>query len=449
MITNTHSRTLAAFVKATLVGAVAAVPMVGYAAGFSLSEQSVVGLGRSFAGGAALAENASTLYYNPAGITHLDRELVQGASLISLTADFDKTSATDPIGQPLSGGEGGSVGKLGGPVTLYYVDPINDKMAWGVGINAPFGLATQYDRDSVMRYQAVYSRVMILNIQPTIAYQIDDHLSFGFGADIQYMEVKLQSEIDFGSICFGLVGPVTCTGLGLTPQAADGAVTLEGNGFGYGWNAGLLWVDGGTRIGINYRSAVKHELDGTADFNRAPVAFTSTGVFTDSSIVADFKTPELLSISFAQDIGEDWMLSLDLTRTGWDTFRELRVDYGNPNQPDSVEKQYYQDVYKTAIGVDYDLNEKWTLRAGYAYDNSPVSDEFRSARLPDGDRTWLSFGATWKYSDSLEFNAGYAYLELGSGNKLPFDREGPAADHVVGTFEGDAHIVGLEARLKF
>lgn len=450
MISKAHSRMLAAFVRATLVGAVAAVPVVGYAAGFSLTEQSVVGLGRSFAGGAAVAEDASTLYFNPAGITRLkQREVIQGASLIKLTADFDKTSATDPIGQPLSGGEGGPIGKLGGPLTLYYVDPINDKLAWGVGINAPFGLATDYDRDSIMRYQAVYSRVGIINIQPTIAYQIDENLSFGFGLDVQYMEVKLQSEIDFGSICFGLVGPVTCTGLGLTPQTADGAVTLEGNGFGYGWNAGLLWVKDGTRIGINYRSTVSHELDGTADFNRAPATFTATGVFVDSGIIAKFHTPELLSIAFAQDIGKDWMVTLDLTRTGWDTFPELRVEYDNPLQPDSVEEQHYKDVYKTSIGLDYDLNEQWTLRAGYGYDNSPVSTEFRTARLPDGDRTWMSFGATWRLSDHLEINAGYAYLQLGAGNKLPFDHEGPASDHVVGTYEGDAHIVGLEARMKF
>lgn len=450
MISNPNHRALAACIRAVLVGAVASVPVVGYAAGFSLTEQSVAGLGRSFAGGAAVAEDASTLYYNPAGITRLkQREVVQGASLIKLTADFDKTSATDPLGQPLTGGEGGPVGKLGGPITLYYVDPINDKLAWGVGINAPFGLATDYDRDSIMRYQAVYSRVGIINIQPTIAYQIDEHLSFGFGMDVQYMEVKLQSEIDFGSICFGVVGPVTCSGLGLTPQQADGAVTLEGNGFGYGWNAGLLWVDGGTRIGINYRSQVSHELDGTADFNRVPQTFINTGAFVDSGIKAEFQTPELLSISFAQDIGEDWMLTLDLTRTGWDTFQELRVQYDNPNQPDSVEEQRYQDVYKTSIGVDYDFSEKLTLRAGYAYDNSPVSDQYRTARLPDGDRTWLSFGATYRMSDHLEINAGYAYLKLGAGDKLPFDHFGPASDHVVGTYEGDAHILGIEARLKF
>jgi long-chain fatty acid transport protein len=450
MISNAHSRTLAAFVKAALVGAVASVPVVGYAAGFSLTEQSVVGLGRSFAGGAAVAEDASTIYYNPAGITRLKQaEVVNGVSLISLTADYDKTTATDAIGQPLSGGEGGPVGKLGGPVTLYYVSPMDDGMAWGIGINAPFGLATDYDRDWVGRYQGVYSRVGIINIQPTIAKQWDK-ISLGFGVDVQYMEVKLQQEIDMGAACFGVgPGPVTCSALGLTPQGADGAVTLEGDGIAYGWNAGLLFEDGGTRIGIAYRSQVAHELDGTADFNRAPAAFTALGLFTDSGIKADFTTPELLSMGFAQDIGEDWMLTVDLTRTGWDTFQELRVRYDNPAQPDTVEEEHWKDVYKTSIGVDYDYSNKWTFRAGYGYDNSPVDESNRLVRLPDGDRTWLSFGATYRISDHFELNAGYAYLSLGSGGKLPIDHTGSTNDRVAGTYEGDAHIVGIEARMKF
>lgn len=450
MTSTPHSSALRILIKAALVGAVASVPTVGYAAGFSLTEQSVVGLGRSFAGGAAVAEDASTLYYNPAGITRLKKEeVLGGASLISLTADYDKTVATDAIGQPLSGGEGGPVGKLGGPMTLYYVKPIDDTTAWGVGINAPFGLGTDYDRDWVGRYQGVYSRVGIINIQPTIAKRWDK-LSLGLGVDIQYMEVKLQQEIDMGAVCFGVgPGPVTCTTLGLTPQAADAGVTLEGDSVGYGWNAGLLYENGGTRLGITYRSKVGHDLDGTADFVRQPAIFTSAGLFVDSGIKAAFTTPELLSFGLAQEFADDWMFTIDLTRTGWDTFQELRIDYDNPLQPDTVEEENWVDVYKTSIGLDYDYSEKWTFRAGYGYDNSPVDESNRLVRLPDGDRTWMSFGATYRWSESLEFSAGYAYLELGGGSKLGIDHTGSTADRVAGTYEGDANIIGLEMRMTF
>jgi long-chain fatty acid transport protein len=444
------NKLLSAFAKAALVVTVAALPLASYAAGFSLTEQSVTGLGRSFAGGAAWANDASTLYYNPAGITRLKTpEIVQGFSLISLTADFDKTLGVDAIGQPLSGGEGGPVGKLGGPLTLYYTAPIDDEWFWGVGVNAPFGLATTYDRDWVGRYQATYSRVMIINIQPTIAQKVSDNFSWGFGLDIQYMEVKLENALDFGAICFGQVGPVTCTGLGLVPQGADGYVSLTGNGMSYGWNAGFLWEYEGTRLGIAYRSQVKHSLDGDADFTGTPAVFTGLGVFTDTGIAADFDTPELLSLGVVREINSEWTVSFDLTRTGWDTFQELRVQFDNPSQPDSVQPENWVDVYKASVGLDWRMNEAWTLRAGFGYDNSPVSDADRTARLPDGDRTWLSFGGTWHHSDKWEFTAGYAYLQLGGGNPLNFDQTGATQDHLVGTYEGDAHIVGLEARMRF
>jgi long-chain fatty acid transport protein len=444
------NKLISALSKATLVASVAGMSFASYAAGFSLTEQSVTGLGRSFAGGAAWANDATTLYFNPAGITRLKKpEMVGGASLISLTADFDKTSGTDAIGQPLTGGEGGPVGKLGGPATLYYTSPINDEWYWGFGFNAPFGLATDYDRDWVGRYQATYSRVAIINLQPTIARKVSDSFSWGFGIDVQYMEVKLENALDFGAICFGQVGPVTCTGLGLVPQGADGYVSLEGNSVSYGWNGGLLWEQDGTRLGVTYRGKIKHSLDGDADFSGTPAVFAGLGVFTDTGIEAEFTTPELISLSVVRELNPQWTLSFDLTRTGWDTFQELRVQFDNPNQPDSVQPENWVDVYKASVGADWRMNDRWTLRAGFGYDNSPVSDADRTARLPDGDRTWLSGGATWHYSEKMEFTVGYAYLQLGGGDPLAFDQTGATQDHLVGTYEGDAHIVGFEMRMIF
>jgi len=443
------SKMLRSLVKAALVSSVAAVPTIGYAAGFSLTEQSVAGLGRSFAGGAAWANDPSTIYYNPAGLMRLkDQEVQNGVSLISLGADFDKTLAVDPIGGNLSGGEGGDVGKLGGVPTLYYVRPYSDKVAFGVGVGAPFGLATDYERDSIFRYQATYSNVAIINIQPTVAYRINDNISVGFGVDVQYMRVKLQNEIDFGSICFGFIGPVPCTGMSLIPQGADGGATVEGDSIGYGWNAGVLVENGGTRLGIAYRSKVSHDLEGSADFERVPVVFTGLGLFTDSAISASFDTPELLSIGLVQELNDAWTVSLDITRTGWDTFRELRIVYANPNQPDTVQPENWKDVYKASVGVDWKFNDAWTFRAGYGYDNTPIEDADRTARLPDGDRTWISVGATWRWSDTLEFNAGYAHLDLAAGDTINFDQFGPAQDHITGTYTADAEIVGLEVRLK-
>ena len=188
------------------------LPGLASASNFQLTEQSVTSLGRAHAGGAAAAEDSSSIWYNPAGLTQLtDSEILGGYSLIRFGADFTKTSATDAIGQPLSGGEGGSVGKKGGPLFLYYAKPLDNNLTFGFGINTPFGLATKYDDDSIFRYQAIYSSVVVINYNPSLAWKLNDQWSLGFGIDYQTMSVKLTNDVDYGAICYGQLNPVSCT----------------------------------------------------------------------------------------------------------------------------------------------------------------------------------------------------------------------------------------------
>jgi len=187
--------------RALLLAASTALPATTMAAGFQLTEQSVSGLGRAFAGSAAIADDASTIFYNPAGLTELDgRELLIGGSLIALGADYDRELAVDAIGQPLTGGEGGDVGKLGGVPILYYAHRLNEEWVFGMGVNAPFGLATDYDPDWVGRYQAVYSQVSTLNLNPSLGWKINDNWSLGFGLDIMHFRAKLTNMVDYGAV---------------------------------------------------------------------------------------------------------------------------------------------------------------------------------------------------------------------------------------------------------
>lgn len=440
---------LGLLVKAALVGAAATMPSLASAAGFSLTEQSVTGLGRAFAGGAALAEDATTIYYNPAGLTRLNErsELIAGASLIRLGADFDKTTAIDAIGQPLSGGEGGDVGKLGGVPILYYTKPLNDRTVFGIGFNAPFGLATTYEPDSIFRYQAMYSSVQITQINPSLGYDFGNGLSLGIGFDLQHMRAKLSNMVDYGAVCFGNVDPVTCSALGLFPQGHDGYAEIEGDGIGYGWNFGIHFEHEDTRLGIAYRTRVSHELEGDARFENVPAIFATQGLFQDGAIQADFTTPELFSLSIAKDFASTWTVAFDVTRTGWDTFRELRVRFDNPAQPDTVQPENWKDSYRYSLGVDWRMNDAWTFRVGTSLDMSPVTDDFRTARLPDHDRRWLALGATWRMSETMQLDAGYAHLFL--DDSIPFDQTGSMQDRIVGTYEADADIFGVSLRYFF
>lgn len=428
---------------AAIIGAAALTPMVASAAGFQITEQSVAGLGRAFAGGAAVAEDASTVFFNPAGMSELDKaQFVMGASIIALNADFDKQIAVDAIGQPLSGGEGGSVGKLGGVPVLYYVDPINDKWSWGIGFNAPFGLSTDYETDSIFRYHAIYSNVSTFNINPSVSYKFSDSFSLGFGLNFQHLRVKLTSMVDYGAVCFGQVGPVTCSALGLYPQGHDGQSILEGDSMSFGWNIGALWnISDATSIGLSYRSQIDHDLEGDATFQNAPAIFQAQGVFLDTGIMAELTTPELIILSLAHHFNDKWMLTADISRTGWSTFQELRVNYENPNQPPTVVPERWEDVTRFAVGLDYKYNNQWTFRAGLALDETPVQDDFRTARLPDADRNWISFGATWDVSESMAINMGYAHLFL--DDSIPYEETAPTGAYITGTYEADADIVGI------
>ncbi|HSN16898.1 MAG TPA: outer membrane protein transport protein [Gammaproteobacteria bacterium] len=455
---------------ASLTGAVlAALAPAASASNFQLTEQSVTSLGRAHSGGAAVAEDSSSIWYNPAGLTQLsDTEIMGGYALIRFGADFTKTSATDAVGQPLSGGEGGSVGKLGGPAFLYYAQPLSHDLTFGFGINTPFGLATKYDDNSIFRYQAIYSSVAVINYNPSLAWKINDQFSLGAGIDYQTMSVKLTNDVDFGAICLSQVSPITCTSLGLTPQQHDGFFSAQASGHGWGWNVGALWkINDDSRVGFAYRSKINHDLSGGASFTNVPAAFSTQPQFQAQSVSASFAAPAMWSLSWAQNLNSQWMLTADWSRTMWSSFKNLTINFANPGTTPAVVDEGLSDSNRFAVGVDYKFNPSWTFRGGVALDKSPVPDPSgtcnsttfnpactndvnasRTARLPDGDRKWIALGATWQMSEHSQWDVGYAHLFLGSN--LAFNQTNAAGhDHIVGTYKADADILGISYRYKF
>ena len=447
----------------------ALLPGAASAANFQLTEQSVTSLGRAHSGGAAVAEDASSIWYNPAGLSNLTgAEIMGGYSAIRFGADFSKTSATDAIGQPLSGGNGGSVGKLGGPLFIYYSTPINAQLTFGFGLNTPYGLATHYDEDSIFRYQAIYSSVAVVNYNPTLAWKVADNFSLGLGLDYQDMTVKLTNAVDFGAVCFQQVNPVTCTSLGLTPQNHDGFFSAQASGTGTGWNVGALWdIDSTKRLGFSYRSKVSHTLTGGGSFNNVPAAFASQPQFASQGVTADFTTPNLISLSYFQQLNDQWSLTADWSKTGWSSFSTLDIKFAEKGTQDAIVDEGLSDSNRFSVGTDYRYSDTWTFRGGLALDKTPVPDPAsgctapgfvascsnavvasRTARLPDDNRTWLAFGATWHVSEHSQWDVGYAHLFLSS--TVPFNQTDSASgDHIIGTYKADADILGISYRYKF
>lgn len=454
---------------APVAAALLAAALPASASNFQLTEQSVTSLGRAHSGGAAAAEDASSIWYNPAGLSNLSgSEIMGGYSLIRFGADFTKTSATDAIGQPLSGGEGGKVGKLGGPLFVYYSMPINSQWTFGFGVNTPFGLATKYDDDSIFRYQAIYSSVAVVNYNPSVAWKINDQFSLGFGIDYQTMTVKLTNDVDFGAICFGQVNPATCTALGLTPQNHDGFFSTQASGHGTGWNVGALWnINSEQRLGFAYRSKVSHDLSGGASFTNVPTAFAAQPQFQAQGVSSKFDSPAIMSLSYLWQVAPQWTLTADWSRTNWSSFDKLDIKFANAGTQDAIVDEGLSDSNRYAVGLDYRFSDAWTFRGGVALDLSPVPDPAapcnttgfnpactndvnasRTARLPDGDRKWIAFGATWRVTEHSQWDIGYAHLFLGSS--LDYNQTNAAGhDHIVGTFKADADILGVSYRYKF
>jgi len=431
------------------------------AAGFAIIEHSASGMGNAYAGGGAVAEDASTIYFNPAGMTRLQGKQISGAGhLIVPSSQFsNKGSATSSStgNQPLLGSEDDG-GKSAFVPNFYYVQDINQQWTFGVGVNAPFGLEIVYDDDWVGRYHAVKSALLSVNINPSLAFKVNPQLSLGFGVSAQYVDVELSSAIDMGSVCRGqeLLGTIpvgTCAALGSGPQENDGFNEVTGDSWDYGYNLGLLYEwSPGSRLGFHYRSSIEHRIEGKGDFTvPGSLAFlTQTGRFTDANAAADLELPDSISLSYFHELTPKLAVMADWTLTKWSKFKELRIVYDSP-QPDTVTTEDWDDSNRISVGLNYKLDTVRMLRFGLAHDQTPVPNaERRTPRLPGDNRTWISFGFNVKPTKDISLDFGYAHLFV-TDAKINNEFESSAAATLEHTLSGsyDAKVDIFSAQLNW
>jgi long-chain fatty acid transport protein len=432
----------AGFVLATVVLGVIGSTKPSWASGFAILEQGVKGLGNAFSEGATTADDATAIFYNPAGLTQVSgTSIVTGASLIAPAVEFSNRGSSQ-FGAPLRGGDSGEFAPNRIVPNFYAAWDLGGTVKAGIGVNSPFALATEYPQGWIGRYQALRSSLLTININPTIAAKISRDFSIGAGLNIQYADAKLSNAIDFGTIGRQF-------GLPTAPQSLDGLVDVQGQDWSLGFNLGVLYAPSrDTRIGLAYRSSIKHELEGKAAFTvpAGAAALTRGGQFTNTSASAELDLPETISLSAYQRVSPKVAISGDVTWTNWSRFRELRIDFDNPRQPDVVQPENWKDTVRVALGVNYDVNPALTLRAGVAYDPTPVRDEFRTARIPDGNRTWVSIGASYRPSPSLTLDVGYSHLFIPD---VPIDEAGSTGDRLVGRYNAQVNIIGVQAVWKF
>jgi long-chain fatty acid transport protein len=389
------------------------------AAGFQLKEQSAEGQGNSFAGSTAKAYDASTIFFNPAGMSELKGHKLQtNFSGIAPDAPYEHETLTGVATTLREGNTNGGSNAI--VPSLYGVYDLNEDVKLGLSINTPFGLATEYDRNWAGAEYNLKSEIETITATPSVSYKVNDQLSIGAGVQMQYLSGNLTRQA--------------------SPLAANSLVDLSASDFAFGGVVGALYKysDKG-RIGFNYRSQVKHTLEGS-------VQISGAGAGNDYYHAhADLTTPDVASIGWYHELNDTWAVMSDVAWTNWSVFDKLDVVRDSSGATTSSTEYHWDDTMFYSVGVNYQYDEQVKLQTGVAYDQGAASDEYRTAGIPDTDRYWFSLGAEYKASEMLTWNAGYSYL-YGEDAKV---NESSKNSNFSGTFKPSVHILSVGLSVNF
>lgn len=416
-----------------VLAALSSASQSAQASGLQLIEQNGGGTGNAFAGQAAAAENASTVFFNPAGMTYLPGRHLSGALHgIRPTIKFsDDGGSRSPAGipAPLGGGNGGDAGGWNWIPNFDLTWQLTPRLWAGVGVTAPFGLKTHYDAQFIGRFQSRQADISTLDVNPSIAYRINDVVSLGAG--VSYQRAKVDIERSFFA------------GVEL-PQAVkldDGA---------WGWNVGAMFnLGSATRVGLTYRSEMQYDFSGT-------VAVAGVG---SAAAAARATLPATASMGLSHQLNDRWQLLGDVTWTQWSRLQDVDViltSAGLGAIPagavvDTLDLRF-RNTYRIGVGLNYRWSGDLTLRFGVAYDRSPVPDSLhRLPILPDNDRTWMAVGAKFQLSKAGALDVGYAHLFVDNPAVLRNRGVGVlgAQGILSGSFRESAHVVSVQYSHSF
>jgi long-chain fatty acid transport protein len=417
--------------KTTLSLAVTLASTQIFAAGFALNEQSISGMGTGFAGRSSSADDASTVYGNPAGMARIKREQVTGGvALVDAHTDISDASSS-----PNRGSNDGDMVPLTAVPMGFYVKPIDDHWAFGLGVYVPFGLITDYENGFAGRYFGSKSEVQVITFQPTVSYAFNDKVSIGFGPTINRIDGSLESN------------------LSITQALPDGKVKIKGDDTALGYNIGVLvQATDTTRVGLTYHSKVDYKLEGDTKVKYGALALAGLGASQKYDASLKITTPESVDLSVTQAINDRWNVYAGTTWTRWSQLEKITVknsgvqpalagQFGSIN-----EDQNWHDSWAYAVGTSYQLNKEWVLRTGLTFDQSPTNNEDRSPRIPTGDRTIFSIGAGWSPTDDLTIDVAYSYLKEESVNIRNENARGQSYD---AKYENSANGFGVGATYRF
>lgn len=406
-----------------------------HAGGFAVREQSAYGQGSSFAGIAA-GGALSSMFWNPAIITQFNGKTVEQVATAIMPKGSHSYTAATLAGIPAFANAPGDSG-LDAVVPAGYASwQFNEKLWLGISLNAPFGLAVNFPQRWAGSQYGQSSKVESYNFSPTIAYKLNDWISVAVGLQAQYMKVSYDAFVNAAPLFIG---------------------SINGAGWGWGWTAGVtLTPTPTTTIGIGYRSAINQDINGSLDVP-AGVALTTRG-----SVNTTLNLPDTLTFGLRQRLGERFTLLAGYEWSNWS-----RIGTPVVAQPSGAPATIggtavalpfqYSDGHFYSLGGEYILNPAWTVRAGIAFEKSPITDGVRTPRLPDNDRMWYSVGASYKPASirGLTLDAGYSYIDvkdtpicLGTTSGCPANPWSGTTTY-VGSVNSHVHILSVGLRYQW
>jgi long-chain fatty acid transport protein len=397
--------------------AIATAAAGALAAGFSPREQSAEGQGASFAGVAAGTDGLSSMFWNPATIVLHDGFMSE--SNVSLILPYSRAKNGASAAIPVPGiSDSGDIGVTAIVPASYYTYQVNDMIYLGLGVNAPFGLETENRANWVGALHGTKSEIFSINLNPNVALKLTDEIAVAVGLQAEYFEAKLKAG-----------APVTGAPL----------ASIKGDDIDIGFTAGILFQPTDTtQIGLGFRSSIDHTLDGRGIV--VPLGF-------NGPIEAGIETPEIVTFGVRHDLTEEITLLGGVEWANWSRIENLNVVSKATGATVAFTPLEWKDSWFFSIGAEYHIDERWTVRAGFAYEDSGIHTATRTPRLPDNDRYWLSAGASYKLADWVTAHVAYTHIFVDDGViALP---AGGGLNDLTATYKQSTDIVSASATITW
>lgn len=413
-----------------------------HAAGVWLIENGSSGMGTASAGRAALANDASTAFNNPAGMTRLDRSQLQvGLVGLDIHSEFSgQTSFPGLDGSVETTGNSHNIGGITPVANFSYVHVMSPDLRLGVTVGSYFGLALDYGDSWQGRYYVQRAEMLTMGVTPSVGYKVNNWLSVGGGATLLYGKLAQDMAIN--------TSPLGARDLN------DGLLEVDSSDISYGYNLGvLLQPVKETRIGITYISQVKLKFDDVAVFKNVPVTAPIWNViatkFNTSKLDLEWTIPQALNVSVYQQLTDRLAVMANLGWQEWSQFGTIIADLSSTSTSGSKTVDAgFDDTWHGALGMQYRVAEPWLVQAGFAYDSSPVKEEHRSVAMPLDRQLRYATGVEYTLNRDITLGCDYTFIDAGK-SKINQNR-GPLAGHIVGQYDTNyINALGLRMNWKF